>query len=181
MKLLKIIASGLPLFKDKCEIDFFALQRVTNDNADKMSSLFSTSSQCFYQNNVLSFIGINASGKTSILKLISFVCGMLSNQSINNISCNEVLDGIDSKGKVSFDIFFYAENKTVNVLHTVVGKKENKFIILDEFLKSKPSSKVKNKNAIFDFEDCEALLTRDNDEAFLLDDISIMVAFNNQR
>lgn len=180
MKLLKIIASGLPLFKDKCEIDFFALQRVTNDNADKMSSLFSTSSQCFYQNNVLSFIGINASGKTSILKLISFVCEMLSNQSINNISCNEVLDGIDSKGKVSFDIFFYAENKTVNVLHTVVGKKENKFIILDEFLKSKPSSKVKNKNAIFDFEDCEALLTRDNDEAFLLDDISIMVAFNKK-
>ena len=180
MKLLKIIASGLPLFKDKCEIDFFALQRVTNDNADKMSSLFSTSSQCFYQNNVLSFIGINASGKTSILKLISFVCGMLSNQSINNISCNEVLDGIDSKGKVSFDIFFYAENKTVNVLHTVVGKKENKFIILDEFLKSKPSSKVKNKNAIFEFEDCEALLTRDNDEAFLLDDISIMVAFNKK-
>jgi len=180
MKLIKIVASGLPLFKDKCEIDFFALQRVTSDNADKMSSLFSTSSQCFYQNNVMSFIGINASGKTSILKLISFVCGMLSNQSINNISYNEVLDGIDSKGKVSFDIFFYAEDNTVNVLHTVVGKKGNRFIILDEFLKSKPSSKVKNKNAIFDFEDCEALLTRNNDEAFLLDDISIMVAFNKK-
>ena len=180
MKLIKIVASGLPLFKDKCEIDFFALQRVTSDNADKMSSLFSTSSQCFYQNNVMSFIGINASGKTSILKLISFVCGMLSNQSINNISYNEVLDGIDSKGKVSFDIFFYAEDKTVNVLHTVVGKKGNRFIILDEFLKSKPSSKVKNKNAIFDFEDCEALLTRNNDEAFLLDDVSIMVAFNKK-
>lgn len=178
MKLLKIVASGLPLFKDKCEIDFFALQRVTSDNADKMSSLFSTSSQRFYQNNVMSFIGINASGKTSILKLISFVCGMLSNQSINNISYNEVLDGIDSNGKVSFDIYFYAENKTVNVLHTVVGKKGNRFIILDEFLKSKPSSKVKNKNAIFEFEDCEALLTRDNDEVFLLDDVSIMVAFN---
>lgn len=180
MKLIKIVASGLPLFKDKCEIDFFALQRVTSDNADKMSSLFSTSSQCFYQNNVMSFIGINASGKTSILKLISFVCGMLSNQSINNISYNEVLDGIDSKGKVSFDIFFYAEDKTVNVLHTVVGKKGNRFIILDEFLKSKPRSKVKNKNAIFDFEDCEALLTRNNDEAFLLDDVSIMVAFNKK-
>ena len=180
MKLIKIVASGLPLFKDKCEIDFFALQRVTSDNADKLSSLFSTSSQCFYQNNVMSFIGINASGKTSILKLISFVCGMLSNQSINNISYNEVLDGIDSKGKVSFDIFFYAEDKTVNVLHTVVGKKGNRFIILDEFLKSKPSSKVKNKNAIFDFEDCEALLTRNNDEAFLLDDVSIMVAFNKK-
>lgn len=180
MKLLKIVASGLPLFKDKCEIDFFALQRVTNDNADKMSCLFSTSSQRFYQNNVMSFIGINASGKTSILKLVSFVCGMLNNQSINNISYNEVLDGLDSKGKVSFDIFFYAENQTVNLLHTVIGKKGNKFIILDEFLKSKPSSKVKNKNAIFDFEDCDALLTRNNDEAFLLDDVSIMVAFNKK-
>ena len=90
MKLLKIVASGLPLFKDKCEIDFFALQRVTNDNADKMSPLFSTSTQSFFQNNVMSFIGINASGKTSILKLISFVCGMLNNQSINSISYNEV-------------------------------------------------------------------------------------------
>ena len=88
MKLLKIVASGLPLFKEKCEIDFFALQRVTNDNAEKMSALFTVNNQTFYQNNVLSFIGINASGKTSILKLISFVCGMLSNDSINNISYN---------------------------------------------------------------------------------------------
>jgi len=105
---------------------------------------------------------------------------MLSNQSINNISYNEILDGLNSNGKVSFDIFFYAENKTVNLLHTVIGKKENKFIVLDEFLKSKPSFKVKNKNAIFDFEGCEALLTRNNDEAFLLDDVSIMVAFNKK-
>lgn len=180
MKLLKIIASGLPLFKGKCEIDFFALQRVTNDNADKMSCLFSTNTQCFFQNNVMSFIGINASGKTSILKLISFVCGMLGNQSINNISCNEVLDGLDNKDKVSFDVFFYAKNETVNLLHTVIGKKDNKFIILDEFLKSKPSSKVKNKNAIFDFEGCDDFLTRNNDEAFLLDDVSIMVAFNKK-
>ena len=180
MKLLKIVASGVPLFKDKCEIDFFALQRVTNDNADKMSCLFSASSQCFYQNNVMSFIGINASGKTSILKLISFVCSMLSNQSINNSSYTEVLDGLNSNEKVSFDIFFYAENKTVNLLHTIIGKKGDKFIILDEFLKSKPSSKVKNKNAIFDFEDCNPLLTRNNDEAFLLDDVSIMVAFNKK-
>ena len=180
MKLLKIVASGLPLFKDKCEIDFFALQRVTNDNADKMSCLFSASSQCVYQNNVMSFIGINASGKTSILKLISFICGILNNQSINNIAYNEVLDGLNSNGKVAFDIFFYSENKTVNLLHTAISKKDNKFIILDEFLKSKPSSKVKNKNAIFDFEDCEAILTRNNDEAFLLDDVSIMVALNKK-
>ncbi|MBQ2881879.1 MAG: ATP-binding protein [Clostridia bacterium] len=178
MKLLKISASGLPLFKDKCEIDFLALQRVTLENAEKMSCLFSANSKCFYQNNVMSFIGINASGKTSILKLISLVCGIINNQPINNNSCNEVLDGLNSEGKVSFDIFFYSENRTVNLLHTVIGKRGNKFIILDEFLKSKPISKVKNKNSVFDFEEHKALLTRNNNEIFLLDDVSIMVAVN---
>ena len=180
MKLLKIVASGLPLFKEKCEIDFFALQRVTNDNAEKMSALFTVNNQTFYQNNVLSFIGINASGKTSILKLISFVCGMLSNDSINNISYNEVLDGLDNKGKVVFDIFFYTENNCINLLHTVIGRNGSRFVIIDEYLKSKPISKVTSKSSMFDFNEYKAILTRNNDEAFLLDDVSIMVAFNKK-
>ena len=163
MKLLKIVASGLPLFKEKCEIDFFALQRVTNDNAEKMSALFTVNNQTFYQNNVLSFIGINASGKTSILKLISFVCGMLSNDSINNISYNEVLDGLDNKGKVVFDIFFYTENNCINLLHTVIGRNGSRFVIIDEYLKSKPISKVTSKSSMFDFNEYKAILTRNND------------------
>ena len=64
MKLLKLIVTGLPLFKDKCEIDFLALQRVSADNADKMSIAFDNGTKNFYQNNVLSFIGIN--GHTSV-------------------------------------------------------------------------------------------------------------------
>jgi len=180
MKLLRISVSGLPLFQSNCEINFFALQRVTNDNAEKMSCLFSTNTHPFYQNNVMSFIGINASGKTSIMKLISFACGILNNQSINTISYKEVLDGLDSNNKVTFNIFFYSDNNMINLLHTVIGKKNNKFIILDEYLKSKPSSKVKNKADIFAFDNCENLLTRNNDEEFLLDDVSIMVAFNKR-
>ena len=153
---------------------------MTNDNAEKMSALFTVNNQTFYQNNVLSFIGINASGKTSILKLISFVCGMLSNDSINNISYNEVLDGLDNKGKVVFDIFFYTENNCINLLHTVIGRNGSRFVIIDEYLKSKPISKVTSKSSMFDFNEYKAILTRNNDEAFLLDDVSIMVAFNKK-
>lgn len=101
MKLIRISASGLPLFKNNCEIDFFALQRVTNDNSEKMSRLFSANSKIYYQNNVMSFIGINASGKTTILKLISFVCDILNNQSINNSAYVEVLDGLDNTYKTT--------------------------------------------------------------------------------
>lgn len=67
MKLLKLRVSGLPLLQDKCEIDFMALQRVTEENAEQMSKVFYSEVQTFYKNNVISFIGINASGKTTIL------------------------------------------------------------------------------------------------------------------
>lgn len=178
MKLLKISVSGLPLFCDPCEINFLALQRVTIDNADKMSTLFSTRTQKFYQNNVLSFIGINASGKTSILKLITFICRMLSNESINNAAYNEILDGVSEDGRVTFDIYFYTSNGIINLLHTVMCKKNGRFIIKDEYLKSKPSAKVQSKAEVFNFSEVEISLKRNNDEAFLLDDVSIMVAFN---
>lgn len=178
MKLLKIIVSGLPLFQERCELDFLALQRVTKDNADNMSCLFSTNTQSFYQNNVMSFVGINASGKTTILKLITFVCRMLSNESINNTSYNEVLDGLEENGQVAFDIYFYASNRSVNLLHSVIRKVDGKFVIAEEYLKSKPSTKIKNKADIFIFEHIEPALKRSHDEAFLLDDVSIMVAFN---
>lgn len=180
MKLLKISALGLPLFKGKCEIDFLAQQRVSSDNADKMNCLFSNGSQCFYQNNVISFIGINASGKTTILKLITFVCRMLNNESINNISYSEILDGLGHKEEVIFDVYFYSENKTINQLHTVVVRKNGKLIIKDEYLKSKPCKKVKSKADIFNFDDCDIDIARNNDEMFLLDDVSITVAFNKK-
>lgn len=180
MKLLKIAVRGLPLFKDKCEIDFLAMQRVSNDNADKMSCLFSSNIQCFYQNNVMSFIGINASGKTSILKLITFVSRMLNNEAINSIVCNEILDGLEESQRVIFDVYFSTQNDTINLIHTEISKQNGKLIIADEYLKSKPSAKVKSKSDIFNFEHCENVMERNQDEAFLLDDVSIMIAFNKK-
>ena len=35
MKLLKLEVTGLPLFKEKCEIDFLSLQRVSADKPTK--------------------------------------------------------------------------------------------------------------------------------------------------
>ena len=180
MKLLKISVSGLPLFGNTCEIDFVAMQRVTSDNAEKMSVLFSSTTQTFYQNNVLSFIGINASGKTSILKLITFFGSLMSNESINNIAHGEILDGLGNEHLVVFDVYFASEDGNINYLHTVIGKQKNRFIILDEFMKSKSCAKIKNKNDIFAFDSVAPSLIRNKDEAFLLDDVSIIVAYNKK-
>lgn len=180
MKLLKISVSGLQLFNDICEIDFWASQRVSANNIDKMNCLFSNSVQKFYQNNAVSFIGINASGKTTILKLIIFVCQMLNNESINNISYSEILDGVNDGNEVVFNVYFYSENETINMLHTVITKKGEKLFIKDEYLKSKPSNKVRSKSDMLCFDECETAIARNNDDIFLLDDVSIMVAFNKK-
>ena len=179
MKLLKIKANGLPLFNQTCEIDFMATQRVSPDSMEKMNLLFSKGSKNFFLNNVISFIGINASGKTTILKLITFVCKMLNNEGINHISCNEILDGMLSGDEVEFDTYFSVEN-SIHLLHTCIVKENKKFVIKEESLKVKPFVKIKSKADIFVFDDVEPLLVRDNDEAFLLDDVSIMVAYNKK-
>ncbi len=183
MKILKIAAKDLPLFNGICEIDFLPQQRVNSENAENMSELFSTSSNIFYKSNVISFTGINASGKTSVLKLITFVFGMLNNAPINSITCSEVLDGIADNNTVSFDTFFFSEtqnNKSINLLNTVIAKEDNKLKIVSETLKSKDVSKIRTKKALYDFSDIETNFTRDVNSEFLLDDVSIMVAFNKR-
>lgn len=183
MKILKIAAKDLPLFNGICEIDFLPQQRVNRENAENMSELFSTSSNIFYKSNVISFTGINASGKTSVLKLITFVFGMLNNAPINSITCSEVLDGIADNNTVSFETFFFSEtqnNKSINLLNTVIAKEDNKLKIVSETLKSKDVSKIRTKKALYDFSDIETNFTRDVNSEFLLDDVSIMVAFNKR-
>lgn len=188
MKLLKLIVTGLPLFKDKCEIDFLALQRVSVDNADKMSIAFDNGTKNFYQNNVLSFIGINASGKTTILKLITFVCRMLNNEPINNIESAEMLNGLTENQCVTFKIYFSANNKetfpftdgqAINLLETTITKSKEKLVIATETLKSKAITKTLNKTNLYDFNGIEICGSREFNE-YLLDDVSIIVAFNKR-
>ena len=188
MKLLKLEVTGLPLFKKKCEIDFLSLQRVSADNADKMSKVFVNSTNEFYQNNVLSFIGINASGKTTILKLITFVCRMLNNEPINSIEASEILDDLAENQYITFKTYFSASNKetfpftdgiAINLLETTIAKTKEKLIISNETLKSKSTTGINSKKNVFDFDGVEINSSRQFNE-FLLDDVSIMVAFNKR-
>lgn len=79
-----------------------------------------------------------------------------------------------------FDTYFYAENKSVNCLHTVITSREEKFYITDENLCSRSASSVKSKDDVFNFNSCEPIMRRDNNIEFLSDDVSIMIAFNKR-
>lgn len=174
MKLLKVKVTGLPLLDESLEIEFVAQQRVSDENAEAMYQILPK----IYQNNVVSVIGINASGKTTLLKILSFVISMLNNESINTIACREILDGMVEQ--VLFESYFSTENQQVHYLKTIIGRKKGRYYIKDEWLYSKDDTKVKSKKSLYQFEHLPVSMVRDANEAFLLEDVSIMVALNKQ-
>lgn len=107
MKILKIKASGLKLFEKELVIDFYAKQRVSQDKNEMLTNIFGN----IYVNNVISMVGKNASGKTSTLKVISFILQLLKNEPINKIKYNEILDGLTDNEQAVFTIYFVTDNK----------------------------------------------------------------------
>ena len=81
MKILRIKANGLPLFKKELDICFYTQQRVCEEDKDSLYCLKDN----YYLHSACAFIGINASGKTSVLKFISLALNILNNKPINHV------------------------------------------------------------------------------------------------
>lgn len=182
MRILKIKANGLKLFSNDLEIDFTTTQRVRND---KSEMLYKISPQ-IYQNNAIAFVGINASGKTTTLKVISFIIEMLNNEAINNIKNKNILNGLLGKDKIVFDIYFSVFSESIYKLETTIVKNElsedleNNFVIESEKLWKKNVKSIKAKKHIFNFTDIEPIQIRKGDEEFLPDDVSIIISLNKK-
>ncbi|AWW28441.1 MULTISPECIES: AAA family ATPase [unclassified Acetobacterium] len=182
MKILKIKANGLKLFSDNLDIDFTTLQRVRNEKNEMLHQISSK----IYQNNVLAFIGVNASGKTSTLKLISFVIQMIDNEPINKIKCNDILEGISVDDRVDFEVYFSIKSDKLYKLHTTIkkdyidNKAIEKYTIENENIWMKHINTIITKKSIFDFSDIEPMLVRKGDEEYLPNDISIVISLNKK-
>ena len=186
MRLLKIVIQNMPRFKGNIDIDFITRQRVAEDDKEKLFNVISNSNTSIYTNPVISFIGLNASGKTTILKAISFVINLLNNEALNNIKSKEILNDLSEGEKVKIISFFYNDN-SIYKLETIIAKKinqvdnEEKLIITEERLWEKDANKVKTKKSIFDFNDSNIRIERNEKEQFLLNDVSVMIAVNKEK
>ncbi|MBM5068173.1 ATP-binding protein [Vibrio parahaemolyticus] len=182
MRILKVKANGLKLFPNDLEIDFTTTQRVRND---KSEMLYKISPQ-IHQNNAIAFVGINASGKTTTLKVVSFIIEMLNNEAINNIKNKSILDGLLDDDKVIFDIYFSLFSKSIYRLKTTITKNilsedlEDNFIIEKEELWKKEIKSIRTKKSIFNFTESNLIKTRKGDEEFLPDDVSIIISQNKK-
>ena len=179
MKLLRATAEGLPLFKEKLDICFYAQQRISEEQKEQLHPLFSN----VYLNPATGFIGINASGKTSVLKVILLILGIMNNEPINHIDTRDILG--DAK-KTVLNIFFYSEtNKEVCRLETIVAARKTKtegiiYSIISERIWSKKTDEIIARKAMLDFDGKEPIMVRSGQEDFLSDDVSIMIALNKK-
>ena len=108
MKILRIEAIGLPLFKEKLDITFYAQQRVSEENKSILYSVSETPP--LYLNTANAFIGINASGKTSILKAFELAASLLRGESLNHIASKNLIGG--SEHAIFRTCFQRDENKS---------------------------------------------------------------------
>ena len=87
MKILRITAKGFPLFKENLDICFYTQQRVNEDDKECLYRMVDH----YYLHCANAFIGINASGKTSVLKVVNLAMNIINNEPINHIEAKEIL------------------------------------------------------------------------------------------
>lgn len=180
MKILRIMAEGLPLFQHELDIVLYAQQRV--GEADRESLFQLTSNPNIYMHTANAFIGINASGKTSILKVIELALSIVKNDPINHAPTRMILGGTK---KAVFHIYFYDSKCNICCLETEITSRRTKigdfeYAIVQEKLWEKPISSVKSKKYLTDFSGMEPTAVRDANQVFLSDDVSFVIAHNKQ-
>ena len=73
MKLIRVEIEGMELFPQKLEINLYAKQRVNPNDTENLFWMCSN----LYLNRTNAFIGINASGKTSVLRALAVTLQVL--------------------------------------------------------------------------------------------------------
>ena len=178
MKILRITVNGLPLFKQELDLLFYTQQRVGEDDKEKLYKIEPN----YYLHTACAFIGINASGKTSVLKVINLALNILRNEPINHVESRNILGACE---RATFKICFLDKKNNVYCLQTVITSKKAKagryvYSIIEEKLWEKPISSVKSKKYLTDFTAISPIAVRNTEEAYLPDDVSFIIAHNKK-
>lgn len=178
MKILRITVNGLPLFKQELDLLFYTQQRVGEDDKEKLYKIEPN----YYLHTACAFIGINASGKTSVLKVINLALNILRNEPINHVESRNILGACE---RATFKICFLDKKNNVYCLKAVITSKKAKagryvYSIIEEKLWEKPISSVKSKKYLTDFTAISPIAVRNTEEAYLPDDVSFIIAHNKK-
>ncbi len=177
MNILRIAVKGLPLYKKPLDISFYAVQNVHNSHLNSVHKLFGN----IYINSVEAFAGINASGKTTVLNVLTFTSLLLGAEHLN---AENIPLYLETDTATVFDVDFFADGKIYHLCSELIKYKKqdgsSNIRIVSERLWAKPANSKVNKANLLDFEGLGPIRIRDNSDEYLPDDVSIMIAVNKQ-
>ena len=177
MRILRLRVNGLPLYKNEFDISFYAVQRVHKNHLNSVFNLFGN----IYVNTIEAFAGINASGKTTALNVLSFTSLLLS---ATPLSAEFVPQILGDEINTIFDIDFYVDGKIYHLTSEIIKEKNQdgnpKIRIKSEHLWVKSVTTKINKSNLLDYDEITPVRVRDNSDEYLHEDVSIIIAINKQ-
>ncbi len=185
MKLLNIQASGFPLIDDRCNIVFYAQQRVMANDKDELFQI----KDHLYLKNAVAVVGLNASGKTTVLQLIDFTIRLLNCNPINVIPSRRILGGANhvtlTCTALDHNILYKLQTTIASTPNdaSVYEELEDKYIyqITNEKITIKPFNQVHTKADLEVFDNTCETIQRDEHLQYLSDDVSMMIGQKHQK
>ena len=178
MKILKTKIRGLSYFKNgEFEFDFFASKNV--NFYEKESKNVSHVINKLYKLNSIALLGINASGKTTSLKLVLAMLNIfIKNKSLSEDDIPEIGNYFDDEVICENYIF---NQEWIYKIESIISKdKSNSLYFKDEVLYRKKVKKTESKDKIFtNFE--EPISRKDIDVTYLKQTDSIFSGVLNKK
>ncbi|MBP9966941.1 MAG: ATP-binding protein [Proteocatella sp.] len=146
MKLLEISFDNIGIFEKGFNFDLIASDRVLDE--DQVYNIYNS----IYSQNVVAVTGSNASGKTSLLKLLRIAFKIVvDNAGLDDVDLPE---GIIRDGTIMSVVFFNRDSffKLVSTIGTEEKLGQRKYCFKEEIIYEKKKSEIKSKGSIKNFD-----------------------------
>ncbi|MDH6366242.1 MULTISPECIES: AAA family ATPase [unclassified Breznakia] len=145
-RLLFVKVSNIKRYKEKT----FEFSCVNSQNVVKYSldnDVFALSDN-FYVNKLISILGTNASGKTTTIEMLKFICLVfLCNRNLNNIEINKFLKTIYIDSPIEVDLFYTKDKKVYHLESRIIKDDEDEeFYFVNEIIFERSLNTAVNKS-----------------------------------
>lgn len=153
---LKMNISGHPLLEDGLEFSLVNDARITPNTSERLTHLIGN----LWVNNLATIVGKNATGKTTIMKLmIGLMQNIITDYSISNSELKDILIG---KNPIKINAYFYGTNGYIykDSLTYNLNSKQHQWYIEDEKIYQKKITPSTSKKKMFDFAKAKVVIDR---------------------
>lgn len=153
---LKLIIEDHPLFDKKVEFSLVNDSRVSEDKSNQLTNIFGR----VWLNNLVTIVGKNATGKTTIMKMIIGVLTfLLYSKSIEQTQLTDVLIGTNP---IKLTTYFFGDDMVIykDKLVLRMNDKDHKWHVSEEIIYEKQVTNRVSKKELFNFNGVEPYLNR---------------------